>query len=204
MIVIDPVLELSATADFTSWPVTEPPGDAFLTLSGRMTPAEVGAAMAVIFRYHDIPTEPVADLHHLLDRHLTEAEALTVPGGLRVRDTTTGAEIQPGCCCGLEDWREWRNVLREEDVWLGHSPGTDLEHVAGAVRLRQENGPSSPVLVEIRLDDLPALLATVHLQLRGFLGLVHDWAAETTSRAAARLVTVLDENLEISGPLELA
>ncbi|MBE1582386.1 hypothetical protein ACFPOI_25995 [Nonomuraea angiospora] len=57
--------------------------------------------------------------------------------------------------------------------------------------------------MEIQLDDLPALLATVHLRLRGFLSLVGRWASETAPRAADRLVTLLDENFEISGPLEL-
>nr|WP_184754594.1 hypothetical protein [Streptosporangium album] len=206
VILIDAVLEASGTADFTGWPVAEPASDRILALSGQMTPAEVGAAMAVIFRYGDIPTEPISDLHHLLDRHLVEAEALVAPGGLRVRDTTTNAEILPGCCCGLENWREWRNVLYKKDIWLGHDPGTDLEYIVGAVRLRQESyahSLTSPTQVEIQLDDLPALLATAHLRLQGFLSLVHKWASEATPRAADRLVTVLDENFEINGPLAL-
>ncbi|MGI5286196.1 hypothetical protein ACQEVF_23060 [Nonomuraea polychroma] len=208
MILIDAVLETCGTADFTAWPVAEPSQNRFLALSGQMSMAEVGTAMAVIFGYGDIPTAPISDLHHLLDRHLAEAEALLAPGGLRVRDTTTGAEILPGCCCGLEGWREWRNVLHKKDIWLGHDPGTDLEHIAGAVRLRQESGPRSLHLpsvyeLEIQLDDLPALLATVHRRLQGFLRLVHQWASESSPRAADRLVTVLDENFDINGPLGL-
>lgn len=204
---IDAVLETDGTADFTAWPVAEPAKDGILALSGQMSPAEVGAAIAVIFRYGDIPTVPISDLHHLLDRHLADAEALLAPGGLRVMDTATNAEILPGCCCGLETWREWRNVLHKKDIWLGHDPDTDLEYIAGAVRLRQEPGPRSLPSpkheVEIQLDDLPALLTEVRLRLQGFLSLVGRWANEITPRAADRLVTVLDENFEINGPLEL-
>ncbi|MET9251677.1 hypothetical protein [Nonomuraea sp. NPDC003709] len=204
---MDAVLETDGTADFTAWPVAEPATDKILVLSGRMSPAEVGTAMAVIFSYADIPTAPISDLHHLLDRHLADAEALIAPGGLRIRDTATNAEILPGCCCGLENWREWRNVLHKQGIWLGHDPDTELEYIAGAVRLRQESGsrslPSPTHEVEIQLDDLPALLATVHLRLQGFLSLVGRWASETTPRAADRLVTILDENFEINGPLEL-
>ncbi|WP_188194151.1 hypothetical protein [Nonomuraea sp. SYSU D8015] len=203
MIVVDAVLDTWGTADFTAWPVAEPGEGHILALSGQMSMAEVGAAMAVVFRHGGIPTAPIGDLHHLLDRHLAEAEALTAPGGLRVRDTTTDAEILPGCCCGLENWREWRNVLHKEDIWLGHDPGTDLEHVAGAVRLRQESRRSGLHEVEIRLDDLPAHLTAVRLRLRGFLGLVRQWAGETAPLAADRLVTVLDENFGINDPLEL-
>ncbi|MEU6786178.1 hypothetical protein ABZ912_43895 [Nonomuraea angiospora] len=200
---MDAVLETHGTADFTAWPIAEPAEDGILALSGRMSPAEVGTAMAVIFSYGDIPTAPISDLHHLLDRHLADAEALIAPGGLRVMDTATNAEILPGCCCGLENWREWRDVLHRQAIWLGHDPDTDLEYLAGAVRLRQESGSRSTHEVEIQLDDLPALLTTVHLRLRGFLSLVGQWASETTPRAADRLVTVLDESFEINGSLEL-
>jgi hypothetical protein len=207
VILIEAVLEIDETAAFTAWPIAEAATDRFLALSGQMSTAEVGTAMAVIFRYGDIPITPISDLHHLLDRHLAKAEALVAPGGLRVRDTITNAEILPGCCCGLEDWREWRHVLHKKDIWLGHDPNTDLQYIVGAVRLRQETHGSRLVHsavheVEIQLDDLPRLLASVHLRLQGFLSLVHRWARETTPRAADRLVTLLDENFEINGPLE--
>ncbi|MCA2189925.1 hypothetical protein [Nonomuraea cavernae] len=206
MIRIDAVLETDGTADFTAWPIAAPAEDGVLALSGQMSPAEVGTAMAIIFCYGEIPTAPINDLHHLLDRHLADAEALLAPGGLRVRDTATKAEIRPGCCCGLENWREWRNLLHKKGIWLGHDPNTDLEYIAGAVRLRQESGPGSPPSpryeVEVQLDDLPALLTAVHLRLQGFLGLVRQWAGETSPRAADRLIAILDENFEINGPLE--
>lgn len=196
MIRLDAVLETFRTPGFTAWPVAVPAADRFLTLSGQMAPAEVGTAMAVIFEYADIPVEPTGDLHHLLDRHLVKAEALAAPGGLRVRDLTGHAEILPGCCCGLENWREWYDVLKEEDLWLGHDPDTALEYLSGRVRLRQ--GPHE---VEIRLADLPALLDAVHRQLQGFLGLVHAWAGEVAPQAADRIVAVLDENFAINRPL---
>ncbi|SEH01101.1 hypothetical protein SAMN05444920_11931 [Nonomuraea solani] len=196
MIHIDAVLETYGATGFTAWPIAEPAGP-LLALSGQMSPAEVGTAMAIIFDHGDIPTAPLDDLHHLMDRHLIDAEALTAPGGLRVTDTATRAELLPGCCCGLEDWREWRDVLHGEDIWLGHDPGTEFAFMGGAVRLRQGHE------VEIRLDDLPALLDTVRLQLQGFLGLVGRWAGEIAPASAGRLVTVLDENFAINEPLDL-
>ncbi|WP_420895854.1 hypothetical protein [[Actinomadura] parvosata] len=203
---MDVVLEIEVDAGFDAWPVAAQ-ADGFLALSGRLSPAEVGSAMAVIFGYGGIPTAPISELHHLLDRHLADAGRLIAPGGLRVRDTTTGAEILPGCCCGLEDWREWRDVLHRRGIWLGHDPGTVLAFTGGTVRLRQElAGGSLPARVsevEIRLEELPALLATVQLRLQGFLCLVHAWAGEIAPRAADRLVTVLDENFRINGTLDL-
>ncbi|AQZ70384.1 hypothetical protein BKM31_14105 [[Actinomadura] parvosata subsp. kistnae] len=206
MIIMDAVLEIEADAGSATWPIAAQ-ANGFLALSGRLSPAEVGSAMAVIFGYGGIPTAPISELHHLLDRHLADAGRLIAPGGLRVRDTATGAEILPGCCCGLENWRQWRDVLRRQSLWLGHDPDTYLTFTGEAVRLTQEpDAGSTPARVsdvEIRLDELPALLTTVQLQLQGFLRLVHTWAGEIAPRAADRLVTVLDENFRINGTLDL-
>lgn len=73
MIIVDPVLETYAALDFTAWPIAELTSDRILPLSGQMTTAEVACAMAVIFAYADIPTEPISDLHHHLDRHLVSS-----------------------------------------------------------------------------------------------------------------------------------
>jgi hypothetical protein len=204
MIVVEVVLETFHLMEFTAWPIAEPPADQRLPLSGEMSVAEAATAIAVIFRYGRIPTEPVVDLHHLLDQHLLDAEALIAPGGLRFRDVNAGAEVRPGCCFGLENWRDWQDVVRGESIWLGHDPDAHLEHADGTIQLWQDHH-EEPVLptLEIELDDLPGLLTPAQRQLQGFLGRVRDWATGTTPHAADRLVEVLDHNLRISDPLNL-
>jgi hypothetical protein len=204
MIVAEAVLETSGLTEFTAWPTAAPPSDHLLVLSGQMSQAEVGTAVAVIFEYADIPAVPVDDLHHLLDQHLSEAEELVAPGGLRFRDTITGAAVVPGCCFGLESWREWREVLHGKSIWLGHSPGTHLEHRDGAIQLWQDRHDKLiPPALQIKITDLPDLLLSVQRQLQGFLDLVHRWANEISPAAATRLVAVLDENLKINKGLRL-
>jgi hypothetical protein len=107
MIIVTAVLETDHLIEFTSWPIMKPPGGQLLALSDQMSHLEVGTAIAIIFDYGDIPAEPITELHHLLDQHLVEAEALLAPGGLRFHDSVTKAEFVPGCCFGLESWREW-------------------------------------------------------------------------------------------------
>jgi hypothetical protein len=207
VLVLDPVLKTRTTAGFAAWPVAEVGDDEILVLSGRMTPLEVGTAMAVIFRYNDIPAAPVADLPEPLDRHLAEIGPLVAPGGLRLRDTAAGTEITPACCCGLESWREWGGLLRGEPVWLGHDPGTEMVHTPLRIRLTQQAAdarrPTRRNKIEIPRDDLPDLLASAHLSLREFLRLVRRWADRTVPHAADRLVAVLDDCFEITGPLDL-
>lgn len=74
MITVDPVLETHDAAGFTAWPIGAPPEDHFLALSGRMSPADVGTAMAVVFEYNGIPVTHLTDAR--LHRHLAETEGL--------------------------------------------------------------------------------------------------------------------------------
>ncbi|MEU8158775.1 hypothetical protein [Micromonospora parva] len=38
---------------------------------------------------------------------LLAEDFLIAAGGLRVRGGTIGTVVTPGCCAGLEDWRDW-------------------------------------------------------------------------------------------------
>src|SRR5215831_3083026 len=51
---------------------------------------------------------------------ISENDALILPGGIRVLGEGQ-REISPGCCCGLEEWREWTTILEtRSSPWLGH------------------------------------------------------------------------------------
>ena len=111
MVIVDVVLETYDVVEFAAWPIAEPSSDGLLALSGQMSPVEVGTAMAVIFSYNHIPVVHAADMTDAhLEQHFAEREALIAPGGLRFRDTTTNVNVSPGCCFGLENWRDWWNV----------------------------------------------------------------------------------------------
>jgi hypothetical protein len=203
MVIVEAVIEIEPAVDFTAWPVEDPHDPGFLALSGNMTSIEVGTALAVIFAYNAIPAEPVADLTaETLRRHLAESEALIAPGGLRFRDTATKAEVVPGCCFGLESWRDWQDVAHGDDLWLGHDPSFRLEHGERVVSIWREAGhqASSQILV-IELAELHRLLAEAQLQLSGFLTLAARWAADCLPQLAEPLVAALDEHLQITKPL---
>ncbi|WP_228010899.1 hypothetical protein [Nonomuraea phyllanthi] len=119
MVIVDAVLETYDADGFTAWPIAQPSNDCLLALSGLLSPAEVGTAMAVIFSYNGIPVTHATNLTGAhLEQHLAEAEGLIAPGGLRFRDNTTGVTIAPGCCFGLENWRDWWDVIG------GKNPGS--------------------------------------------------------------------------------
>ncbi|TGZ15255.1 hypothetical protein DV517_02280 [Streptomyces sp. S816] len=110
---MQPVLEIFAADDFALWPVGEHESYGYLVLDGELTPAGVGTAVMRIAdcnnfepeeKHGPCPTDPLdAFLHGLLT--LPDPFAA---GGFRVTDRATDTVfVDPGCCNGLETWRDW-------------------------------------------------------------------------------------------------
>ncbi|MEV0523321.1 hypothetical protein AB0I66_07840 [Streptomyces sp. NPDC050439] len=206
MLIMDAVLETYEARGFTLWPISDPADDRLLRLSGDLSPRQVGTAMAVLTGYNNRPrrrserhtTDSLAQVNRLLT-----AECVVAPGGLRVRDTDSGVTVLPGCCFGLENWRDWQVLLEGEDEpWLGHDPGPRAEHVGATVRLwpdaaRQEGRP-----IEIPRDQLRDLLRSVQDDLTGFLKCVERWASCGFAPVAGALVATLDEGFAVSAQLD--
>ncbi|MFJ6021801.1 hypothetical protein ACIQFP_20855 [Nocardiopsis alba] len=163
-------------------PVLEVDHWRFLPLSGDLSPTELETFLTTWAEYND-----AEDPRGLLDQEMT-----LFPGGLRVI-RASGASVNPGCCCGLEDWREWSNLLDRTHVWMGHDPGVVQEFVGDKVRFSQEG---RELRIDLPLRDLPGLLTRVHEDLRDLLTLVER-------ERGAEVAALLDRDLHISDPLDL-
>ncbi|MGX8904481.1 hypothetical protein ACR820_04255 [Streptomyces netropsis] len=205
---MDAVLETYDSADFTLWPVADPSAGAALPLSGRLSPLEVGTAIAVWAGYNGAALAEedarAPDGPELIRRTIA-ADCTLLPGGLRVRDTASGVSVSSGCCCGLENWREWLDLLHGDELWLGHDPSPRVEHAGPVVRLwpdgRDAPAPPAGRPVEVAKDGLPALLRSVQDDLTGFLAVVERWGERYAPALGAELAAKLDEDLSISEPL---
>ncbi|MGA5816808.1 hypothetical protein ACPC54_02920 [Kitasatospora sp. NPDC094028] len=208
MISMRPVLEVHDTDGFSLWPTAaEPTGQ--LVLDGRLTPEQVGTAVHRLAELNDVDPEPAEErgprpadplgafLHGLLTMDLY------ITGGLYVTDPATGTVFEPGCCYGLEEWRDWHRVVDGSGVaWFGHDPQTIGEAPRAArlgrlVRLTQApDDPGSPV-IELSLDELRRLLAGVERDLGDFLRLVARWAERQLPGHAAAVTAALARALEL-------
>ncbi|WP_245697077.1 hypothetical protein [Streptomyces phaeochromogenes] len=203
---MDAVLETYVAADFDLWPVADSPPGRLLALSGELSSLEVGTAMAVLTSYNKgqrerRPRAPEDSLEQV--GRLLATECVIAPGGLRIRDTATGVTAVPGCCFGLEDWRDWLDLMKGAEPWLGHDPAPRVEHAGAVARLWPDGErPESPP-VDLPLAQLPGLLGSVQDRLVGFLGAVEAWAMSHTPSIAAAVVAKLDEDLALSAPLDL-
>jgi hypothetical protein len=207
VLIMDPVLETPDTAAFALWPVAGLPPYRFMALSDRMTAQEVGTALAALVGcavQAGDDDRPVTGADDAV-RRLLAAETVTAPGGLRVHDPATGVTVTPGCCCGLEDWREWFGIADGATPWFGHDPSPRLDHTAESVRLwpdgRDAHRAPTGTPIEIPALALFPLLRSAHQSLNGFLSLVGPWATRHVPSLADPLTRRLADALAISEPL---
>lgn len=105
----------------------------------RCTPEEVELFLVAPAAHIDV--EPPGGRDEMVDALLRE-DLLSVAGRLRLDDTDTGVSVLPGCCAGLEDWREWTSIVHGGTPWLRHVPGPEVEARGDLLRVWQRGGPA--------------------------------------------------------------
>ena len=159
-----------------------------IALDATLDELAVGTVMAVICDYNGF--EPGAPLRALVDD-----EQLVVGGGVELR---RGDEIliTPGCCCGLETWREWNRFAEGGAApWGGHTPiliGEQLPDGRLSIGARHD-GPDADIepILETTADELRAALRDTEADLAGFLGVLQGWASRIAPEVATAVVTVV-------------
>ncbi|WP_370937629.1 hypothetical protein [Amycolatopsis sp. cg13] len=203
MITMQPVVEVNARDGFGLWPVAEFEPGSYLALGGGLTAREVGTVLMCIASCNDVdpgdngrPPRPADELGSFLHGLLT-VDTLFASGGLRVTDTASGA-LLPGCCSGLEDWREWNRVLEiGGQAWFGHDPTPCAERRGDLVRLTVDAERSDSPVIELPAAALQRLLAAVENDLVVFLALATEWAARNLPGCASSVIAALARVLDI-------
>ena len=113
-----------------------------------------------------------------IETYLTCDDEDFAPGGLRV--AAGDVFVDPGCCVGLDEWRDWMQVLGGQVIDLGHDPNVLLEHRGPVLRLWRDKDQLLPAelpspsdqYIDVPCPALPELLRDVHRDLVGFLAAV--------------------------------
>jgi hypothetical protein len=209
VITMQPVVEVYAPDGFALWPVAEVESFGHLALSGELTLLEVGTAVMCIASCNDIdpevdgrPPRPADPLGSFLHGLLT-FDTPFAAGGLRVTDSATGVALLPGCCNGLEDWREWHQVLDGSgQASFGHDPDPCAERHGETVRLTVDAEQNDSPVIELLATDLRRLLAGAEHDLASFLALAADWAAQNLPLHAAPVTAALARALDLPTPAD--
>ncbi|MFH8343714.1 hypothetical protein [Streptomyces sp. NPDC018045] len=201
---MQPVLEIYAPDSFDLWPVTEAESFGFLPLSGELSPTEVGTAVMRIASCNDITADGDRP-HHQADaldsflHGLLTFDSLFAAGGLRVTDNSTGVTFLPGCCDGLEEWRDWHQLVDGGSLLgFGHAPLSPVaERFGDTVRLTVNADRSDSPVVELSVTELRNLLAGAERDLADFLALAADWASRHLPDHCAPVTAALARALDL-------
>ncbi|MFJ9692888.1 hypothetical protein [Kitasatospora sp. NPDC101183] len=204
---MQPVLEIRAPDGFDLWPVATIESTGFLPLSGGLSPAEVGTAVMRIADCNDIdpdddrpprPTDPLGSFLHGLLTFDTPFAA----GGLRVIDDSTGITFLPGCCDGLDEWRDWHRLVDSGGLLgFGHDPVEPVaERFGDTVRLTVDAEQSDSPVIELPVTELRCLLAGAERDLVDFLTLAADWALRHLPGCRAPVIGALARVLDLPAP----
>lgn len=150
------VTEVPVLEPVPLWPVANLPAYSWLRLWDGCNHDEVGLFMYALANYGADEDEAELNVTETL-RTIAERELLILPGGLYVKQGD--AIVHPGCCSGLEDWREWYFVPDGVSPFMGHDPWPGTELVDGLVRIHADQ--DSPVHVDISLEQLQTELESV-------------------------------------------
>ncbi|MGW6564882.1 hypothetical protein [Streptomyces sp. NPDC054975] len=204
---MQPVLEMYTPDGFDLWPVAEVESFGLLPLSGELSPTEVGSAVMRIASYNDIdpdgsqPPRPADALDSFLHGLLT-LDNLVAPGGLRVTDNATGITFLPGCCDGLEDWRDWHQFIEDGSLLgFGHEPASPVaERFGDVVRLTVNAEQSDSLVIELSVAELRNLLTGAERDLTDFLTLAANWASRQLPGHCAPLTAALARLVDLPAP----
>jgi hypothetical protein len=207
MVTLTPVLE-RWSADCPFWPSEQT--DFYFAVSRMPTSLQVGTVVWTLIGRSvtaDDLSITATDAAEAIERYLTCDDEDFAPGGLRVGDDDV--VIDPGCCAGLDEWRDWLCVTGGEVIYLGHDPDALVEHRESVVRVWKSGGqlPAGSVLdpdephIDIPHDALPRLLGAVQQDLVGFLTALHPWVQSIRADLAQPLAAAVDRRLQISAPL---
>lgn len=189
------------------WPVAPMAAWSWLVLDAGCPDEEVGLFVSVLAHRLDVASRERRD--EVVDTLLAE-DFLIVAGGLRLVDDVTGMVVVPGCCMGLEDWRDWVQVLAGGTPWLGHDPGPDVEVIGDDLRVWQDGGPgrhhgrwadTNVLMPRLALSEL---LRDVHRDLLGFLTVLGGWTRRIgLAERGVALTEAVDRNFAITARLDM-
>jgi len=136
---------------------------------------------------------------------LAASASLIAPGGLQVVDHGSGAVVSPGCCCGLETWREWIDATQERrSLWLGHDPSPWIQFSFDRARIWSDGGldeaevTSESAFIDLPLADVPTRIEQAHRDLVAFLPRLRAWAVSRAPAEADALVANFDRCFRVT------
>jgi hypothetical protein len=192
---IEAVVEIERFEGVAPWPTVSECAGAYMRIFPGLSSEEIGSLVIKACLYNQTEIHPNAT--ETLQAFMTN-DGFVLPGGLRFIEGER-VKIIPGCCGGLEDWREWLDVPHGKNtVWAGHDPSPQVEYFDNHVRIWQDEKAEGVDSIEFELLEMEVLLAGVALDLHGFLVCLENWVAYISPGLEADFVAFFAKNMNIA------
>lgn len=175
------------------WAVASIADWSFLRLFSGVTDEEIGSVIltACLYNHHlEVQRSAIETLNAFV------AEDFVLPGGLQFSEDEQ-VKVVPGCCAGLEDWREWLDVPDGKTIWAGHDPSPGVEFVNGIIRVWQDEKGDGVDFIDFGVDEMRGLLEKVESDLKGFVFRLGKWADFVAPTLQKKIVEHFAKNMHI-------
>lgn len=197
---LSPVVESlpQGYSSFDLWPFRGYDGE-WIPLHHEMPSDDVGAVVLSLLGHSTSGELTRPDLGTTFDE-LVRLERTFLPGGLQLE--AEGIVVRPGCCADLTDWPDWFGLPDGKAPDLGHGPGSVFEFDGEIIRFwpdadDEDWGSLDGRRLEIRCQDLPGLLQSVHRDLAGFLDALRAWVRNLEPSRADQVVAAVSGYLHV-------
>jgi hypothetical protein len=190
MLMMTAVIETSLLGEPPKWNVSDHLPSSWLRLWGGNSNEEVGRFVYELAKYNSLELE--RSTTEIL-QSIVESEYLVLAGGLLIQNGEV--EIIPGCCGGIEDWREWYGIPDGHFPWLGHEPGAWVEKFKDVVRIWGDT--ESTFHLDIPMQQIDLQLESVRQDMQQFLKCCADWIASSEERQVDGLLEKIAHSFSI-------
>ena len=189
---IEAVIEINPFDGKPPWAIASSPNFSFLRLFFGITDKEIGDIMLTACTYNSI--EICTSANETLTAFISEDFVL--PGGLQFLENNQ-VKIYPGCCSGLEDWRDWLEVPSGETVWAGHDPSPGVEFINEGIRVWQDEKGDDVDFIDFKFDEMRELLEKVENDLKEFVVRLEKWCDLIAPSLKQKIVQHFVANMHI-------
>ena len=159
--------------------------------------AEIGSIMMAAFSplTDEIVKETAADT---LRAFVANWEGFVLEGGLLFKENGA-VKVEPGCCCGLEDWRDWFKVANDGvNIWTGHDPESLVEKIDDRIKIwNDDETKDDKYSIELTTGEFIGRLEAVERDLKDFLDRLRQWTAARAPGLENEVVEYFAENMNI-------
>jgi len=161
----------------------------FHRLHGHMGAEELWEFLVALCEY-GVESKRPRTLTEAVECLLKRKTAVLAGGLIAVKDKY---KLFPSCCCGLESWREWTQIVQDgPSPWLGHDPDPWVD-TKGSNAIFHNGLKVENEDLEVSYSDLKRALIQTEKEFAAFLTTLRKWLIDSNIRSADEVCRKIDK-----------